>query len=201
MKLVTSALLFVSFSLGYAQYETEADEETPYNVIREIPVTSGSGDWTIEERFYPATKWVCHEVEASPRSQRNNFGALFRYITGSNVDATNIPMTAPVTMEKASSYGERMCFWINAAHQAAPPAPTDSNTYIQNRPDMTVYTRRFGGYAKRESTWAAEAEQLKAGLQQVGEDNAVDLTTFYRAGYDSPFQFIDRRNEVWYVKN
>ncbi|CAL4115988.1 unnamed protein product, partial [Meganyctiphanes norvegica] len=177
------------------QYETEVNEETPYTVIKTIPVKTVDGDWTIEERNYPAAKWVCHETDRpNSRSRRKSFFSLFNYIVGTNADDAEIPMTAPVSMQKdAGVY--RMCFYLPAAHQAAPPAPTDADVFIQDRPSMTVVTRTFGGFATKDSHWETEAKDLKDALQKAGEDKGVDFSTYYRAGYDAPTTFVGRRNE------
>merc|ERR1711872_487362 len=96
MKIITATILLVVFSLGKAQSEAEVDESAPYDVVRKIPVSTVSGEWTIEERLYPATKWVCHETTRSNRrSERKSFFSLFRYIVGTNADGAEIPITAP----------------------------------------------------------------------------------------------------------
>jgi len=200
MQLISVAIILFIFSFGAAQFETEAAEEAPYDVLREIPVSTVSGEWSIQERLYPATKWVCHQDDRSDsRSQKKSFFALFGYIVGSNAEAAKIPMTAPVTMRKDSKF--RMCFYLPPAHQAAPPAPTDNEVFIQDRPSMTVFTRQFGGFARKDSHWETEAKELQAAIKKAGEDNRVDFSTYYRAGYDAPMTWTDRRNEIWYVKN
>jgi len=202
MKILCATIILVVFSLGEAQTEAEVNEFAPYDIVKETSVKSVSGDWTIEERIYPATKWVCHETTRSnSRSQRKSFFALFGYIVGTNADAAEIPMTAPVSMKKDGADVNQMCFYLPEAHQAAPPAPTDDEVFIQNRPSMTVVTRRFTGFATKDSHWETEAKELQDALQKAGEDKGVDFSTYYRAGYDSPMKWQDRRNEIWYVKN
>ncbi|CAL4130873.1 unnamed protein product [Meganyctiphanes norvegica] len=202
MQILSFTILLVVFSLGLAQYETEVGEETPYTVVKTIPVKTVSGDWSIEERNYPAAKWVCHETDRpNSRSQRKSFFALFKYIVGTNADEAEIPMTAPVTMQKDGGSVYRMCFYLPAAHQAAPPAPIDTEVFIQDRPSMTVLTRTFGGFATKDSHWETEAKELQEALQKAGEDKGIDFSAYYRAGYDAPTKFVGRRNEIWYVKN
>ncbi|XP_071537969.1 heme-binding protein 2-like [Panulirus ornatus] len=197
MKVVVVVCSLLLAQLATAQYEEEPDELAPYESIR-----TGDG---YEVRMYPQTKWVCHHYDQanfSPRKQKKSFFALFRYITGSNEQDLEIPMTAPVTMllKKESSGMKRfqMCFYLPEAHQVSPPLPTNAEVYIEDRPSMTVFTRTFGGFARRKSVWENEAKQLQNVLLKAGEAN-VDFSSFYSAGYNSPMKFENRRNEVWFM--
>ena len=40
-------------------------------------------------------------------------------------------------------------------------------------------------------------KQLAQLKQQLGSLNKYDTTVYYTAGYDSPFSFTNRHNEVW----
>jgi len=46
--------------------------------------------------------------------------------------------------------------------------------------------------------WAMEAEILAQKLTDQGV--AFDRSRYYRVGYDAPFKFWNRRNEIWYPK-
>ncbi|XP_042876304.1 heme-binding protein 2-like [Penaeus japonicus] len=198
MKLSLAVALLAAAQLVRAQYEDEPSEIAPYNVIRE-----GDG---YEVREYPSAKWVCHsqtQDAASRRKDSRSFFALFRYIDGGNEAEASIPMTAPVSMKKTPADGKidaQMCFYLPAAHQASPPVPTNVDLYIEERPAFTAFVRTFGGFVRKDRTWEEAAEALKVDLQAAQEDE-VDFSFFYRAGYDSPMKFKNRRNEVWYTKN
>ena len=43
------------------------------------------------------------------------------------------------------------------------------------------------------------AKYLKLVAEQNEED--IDSSYYYSAGYDSPYVIFNRRNEVWYTKN
>lgn len=62
--------------------------------------------------------------------------------------------------------------------------------------EFSILFRTFGGYAlgyAYEQKAKALAEELQAlGLQ-------FDDTYYARVGYNDPFTFIDRHNEVWYM--
>lgn len=64
--------------------------------------------------------------------------------------------------------------------------------------DMSViFNRTFKGYIWRQTRWIQEAEKL---AESVKDDETVVKTSYYQVGYDAPFDFFDRRNEIWMVK-
>ncbi|XP_037792243.1 heme-binding protein 2-like [Penaeus monodon] len=196
MKLSFVVAFLVCAQLARAQYEDEPNERAPYSVLR-----TGDG---YEVRAYPAAKWVCHsqvQQAASRRKDTRAFFALFRYIDGGNEAEAKIPMTAPVSMKKTpidDKVDAQMCFYLPAAHQASPPAPTNAELYIEERPAFTAFVRIFDGFANKDRVWEEASEALKVDLEAAQEDE-VDFSFFYRAGYDSPMKFKNRRNEVWFL--
>lgn len=95
-----------------------------------------------EERKYKSEKWVC---TSGINSESGLFMKLFNYISGSNAAGENIDMTTPVsTRWEALAEGDikhEKCFYLNHAHQGNPPKPSESDVYIVQRPEMTIYTR------------------------------------------------------------
>ena len=47
---------------------------------------------------------------------------------------------------------------------------------------------------------AKELATLHQSIINNGEEEGVDFTRYYVAGYDPPFKLLGRRNEVWVVK-
>jgi len=173
---------------------------TGQNEYGEAPYTSIQLENEIEKRVYPLTNWVCTKkpaTQAESNSQSSLFWKLFKYIDGGNVDSTKIPMTVPVTTA-VSGNGDNleleMCFYIGSAHQANPPAPTNPAVYISPQ-QRTIYTRTIGGYMNSAS-WMKEASDLATMLQ--GMEVALNMDRYFKVGYDAPFKFWNRRNEVWY---
>eukprot|EP00095_Tigriopus_kingsejongensis_P012507 maker-scaffold1590_size34775-snap-gene-0.6 protein:Tk12507 transcript:maker-scaffold1590_size34775-snap-gene-0.6-mRNA-1 annotation:"heme-binding protein 2-like" len=80
-----------------------------------------------------------------------------------------------------------------------PPRPNSAKVEIQRTPETTVFTRRVGGYM-RGNAWENEFEELKAVLEANNIEN-FETSYYYVNGYDSPWKFFNRRNEVWIVKN
>lgn len=156
-----------------------------------------------EERLYQGGKnWACNKRVINNEDEDNGmFMMLFRYISGANVGNKEIKMTVPVstkwTQIDDSSFEKEMCFYLDEAHQANPPQPTNPQVYIVNRPQMTVYTRRVGGYMN-DNDWRQESNNMDAMLESnnLNADNQV----YYVNGYNSPMQFWNRRNELWKVK-
>jgi len=176
-------------------------EEAPYEVTR----TFSNG---FEERSYPAQKWVCTEDDAlmTEDVSERHFWRLFQYITGNNAGNEKYEMTVPVSNQVTpTASGDmakyRMCFYIGHEHQANPSNPNEAAVFMEERPAMTIFTRTLGGYLTGEenSRWMAEAENVKGFLGTMGE--GYDTHTMWWVGYDAPWKFWNRRNEVWIKKN
>lgn len=189
--------IYQSWTVGY--------EEPPYTV-----------DETHEEfeiRTYPANQWVCtsnvtNGVIPPPyaiekETTRKMFMRLFNYIQGSNDRDQEIGMTIPVSIIRKTVESEirvTMCFYLSLANQSGPPVPSDSRVFFQDRPMLTVAVKRFGGYYWVWSDFQPKAYSLQNDLIAAGKTN-IDFTYFYSNGYDAPWKFWFRRNEVWFVQN
>jgi len=166
----------------------------------EAPYTSVQLENKIEKRVYPSANWVCTKTtttQADNNSQSTLFRKLFKYIQGENDGSNKIAMTVPVTTQvitNEDSVESEMGFYIGSAYQSNPPAPTNSEVYILPQ-ERTIYTRTIGGFMNNE-TWKAEAEDLKKELEGMGI--SFDKDRYFKVGYDAPFKFWNRRNEVWY---
>ena len=110
-------------------------------------------------------------------------------------------MTAPVATRVVPGAGPNcessftVSFYIPPANQADPPNPTNADVFIEEFPEMTVYTRSFGGFAD-DNKFLTEAKDLSSKLN----GRKVHEEFYFTAGYDSPFKLFNRTNEVWFVK-
>jgi len=141
---------------------------------------------------------------ASTQSKGSQFMKLFGFIARGNDRKEKIPMTAPVlqyynvdskTNELAKS-GYEMSFFMTKSLGDNVPKPTDEEVTIDNFGPVTVYAVRFGGYMWR-STVIREQKKLYEALKadRVDFDESVVVT----AGYNSPWQFWNRHNDLFYM--
>ena len=138
-------------------------ELAPYEVVEEYD------GW--EVRSYPTTMWVStvgtdvmphdggesSKVRSRPLVMQTNrfllqaFYRLFNYIDGANEADSKISMTAPVSMRIVPGEGPNcesnftMSFYIPSDLQGAPPQPTGEGVFIEEREEVRVVARRFGG--------------------------------------------------------
>jgi hypothetical protein len=161
----------------------------PYRVIGQI------GE--VEIRKYPVV-WV---ATAAGSDEGENFGILFRYITGNNQPGKKIPMTAPVitpmkipmTAPVISDAGS-MSFVMPAGFTREDlPEPRDARLSLREILSREVAVIRFRGRAGAQDVADVRARLLSAlaaeGIPTIGEPSLMR--------YNAPFTpgFL-RRNEV-----
>merc|ERR1711953_265660 len=173
------------------------------NTYEEAPHTEKQLSDGIVERNYPEKKWACTDKTVDSESEADQgqmFWRLFGYIQGENEENKKIKMTVPVkTLVKAENSDTKleMCFFIGEEHQSNPPTPTNQKVSIKQFGGK-LYTRTLSGYMNTD-TWRQEAQQLKQKLNDLSIK--FDSSRYYKVGYDAPFKFWNRRNEVWYMDN
>lgn len=188
-----------------------------------VPYTILESTETYQVRSYPQSKWatVLYEKPATgpgnndlPMSsgwnqqpQNTSFRKLFRYITGENEDGAKISMTVPVSTKvtteqqgDVSVIREEMGFYVPSDHQDVTPQPAaNTDVNIVTRREMVAYVRGFAGYAK-EQQWQDQKELLRKDLESRDDYQQIDFDVFYRQGFDAPYKFWGRKNEVFFVK-
>ena len=169
--LALSAVWLTTIPLTMAQ-DTEIQ---PYELIKKID--------SVEIRYYPSATLV-------KTSGDNNFGKLFQYISGNNESKEKIAMTAPVYMNESKS---EMAFVMPlSVHQKGAPIPKGEQVSLVVTEPRYVAAIQYGGYtnAKKEAT-----HKLKL-LQTLEENDISAIGEIAILGYDSPYKFYDRRNEI-----
>ncbi|CAL1529090.1 unnamed protein product [Lymnaea stagnalis] len=157
-----------------------------------------------EIRKYPAAKWVSTAVKGMSHKDASSeaFRRLFKYIQGENEKKVTIEMTVPVTIKVEPGEGPACettfteSFYIPVEHQENPPAPTNTNVFIETRPELTVYVGTFGGFGDDEK-WIYHGKLLS---DAIGDETKFHSDYYYTVGYDAPFKLIGRTNEIWFVK-
>ncbi|XP_075719078.1 heme-binding protein 2-like [Rhinoderma darwinii] len=154
-----------------------------------------------EHRDYEETRWVTTSLKQDMIGigMVISFRRLFSYITGKNAEGLNINMTVPVVInipsKQQTAGNSTMCFFV--PHEVEnPPAPTDPAVYLETFASASVYVKTFGGYAL-DFMYAKQAKTLAEELRAHGL--TFDDTYFLRVGYNDPFTFLNRHNEVWYI--
>jgi hypothetical protein len=161
-------------------------EHQKYTVIRKY------NDFEI--RFYPSA--TIATISSDAKTYRELSGPGFRklagYIFGGNESNTKISMTAPVRMD-INDTASTMSFVMPSEYSKDNlPKPNDPNVRIMNTADEYVAAIRFGGYASDD-----DLEHYSEKLEKLLKENGLTPTGNYRfLGYDPPFRFIGRRNEI-----
>ena len=181
-------------------------EIAPYSVIEK--------DEAIEVRHYPELVLVSTPMDGGvDESQRGSFGRLFDYISGENISATKIPMTAPVFMGEDENVsegqeipmtapvfmgdngGQKMMSFVLPADMSFDEAPKPKNPAVrlEKIEDYTVGTITFSGFLSesniKENRLILESWLAKNGYNEIG--------VYKSAGYNAPWTLpMARRNEV-----
>ncbi|KAB0399987.1 hypothetical protein E2I00_018851, partial [Balaenoptera physalus] len=158
-----------------------------------------------EIRRYGPAKWVSTSVESTDwdSAMQTGFTRLNSYIQGRNEKEMKIKMTAPVTSYVEPGSGPfsestvTISLYIPSEWQSDPPRPSESDVFIEDRAEMTVFVRSFDGFSSAQKN----QEQLLTLASILREEGKVfDEKVYYTAGYNSPFTLLDRRNEVWLIQ-
>lgn len=151
-------------------------------------------DAEFEIRFYPpATFAKFYSPGTDYKSVANGgFRKLAGYIFGGNDQGKSIAMTAPVRMEMSST-GSSMSFVMPEKYKESDlPKPKDASVHIVQSSPQYVAVIRFGGYADDEKI--REKRDVLLTLIQKKDIKVIGEYTFL--GYNAPFQFWGRTNEV-----
>jgi len=161
-------------------------EKQPYRVVKK--------EAGFEIRFYPAvTMATVYSKGTNYKSVASSgFSKLAKFIFGGNQQKESISMTAPVIM-RITDKGSSMSFVMPQKYNES-PLPTPNDTQIEiNKSQPTYFAAiSFSGYANDEKI-AVYQDQLAAMLKAK---NIIRKEGFYFLGYNAPYQFIGRTNEV-----
>jgi SOUL heme-binding protein len=124
-------------------------------------------------------------------SSSTGFRTLAGYIFGGNDRGEEIAMTSPVMMEMNSQV--TMSFMVPSGRSIESlPKPNNSQIQFVEKPAITMAAIRFGGWASDE-----KIEKFKKKLEaELNEQGIKHTNKFAYLGYNPPFQFVNRRNEV-----
>jgi hypothetical protein len=175
-------VLFQSFII----MPTNKTEEQKYSLLRKYK--------DFEIRFYPSA--TIATISSNAKTYRDLSGPGFRklagYIFGGNETNTRISMTAPVQMDINDSASTMSFVMPSSYNESNLPKPNDPNVVIKSTADEYVAVIRFGGYASDK-----DLKFYSEKLQNLLKENGIRSFGNYRfLGYNPPYQFIGRRNEI-----
>ncbi|MBE0677109.1 MAG: heme-binding protein [Bacteroidales bacterium] len=161
-------------------------EEQKYTVV--------SSNKDFEIRFYPSATLATVYMNAN--SYREVSGPGFRvlagYIFGGNEADKQISMTSPVHMN-ISDDRSAMSFVMPSAYSIENlPRPNNTSVIIEKTREEYVAVIKFSGYASDDAI-----KKQSARLGKLLAENGIEFYGNFRyLGYNPPYQFINRRNEV-----
>jgi hypothetical protein len=101
-------------------------------------------------------------------------------------------MTSPVHMDINDSVSSMSFVMPSSYNEENLPKPNDPDVLIQKTADEYVAVIRFGGYASDEDLIFYSGK-----LHDILKERGITPTGHAKfLGYNPPFQFIDRRNEI-----
>ena len=161
--------------------------ETPdYEVLRVL-------NRKAEIRRYPDLILAQTQLDSNTYSENSSLGfrRVAGYIFGGNEQGQKIAMTSPVVMEMGAQ--TQMAFVMPKQYSMdALPDPSNPNVKIAKKEARTLAVLRFGGYTNDQKI-EEKAAELRSLLTKEGI--AFDPKLIYM-GYNAPWDFIGRRNEV-----
>jgi hypothetical protein len=189
MKAVYISLLLMGIYLIFQSFKVMDVLKTEKQAYRVVKKEAG-----FEIRFYPsATMATVYSKATNYKSvSSSGFSKLAKFIFGGNQQNESISMTAPVIM-RITEKGSSMSFVMPQKYnEKTLPTPNDTQIEIKKSEPSYFAAISFSGYANDEKI-ATYRDQLAAMLKAK---NIVKKDGFYFLGYNAPFQFIGRTNEV-----
>ena len=177
LKIILASLLLTSFMISFPQsYESHKYE------------TLFSEDNFEVRNYEPVLKAKTY----SEKGSNDNFGKLFRYISGYNEKNQKISMTTPVYM-KQENEKSMMEFVLPSKFSLENVSQPLSNQVEIYKDNGGLYASvRYSGY----SNSSKRNKYRKALIQKLKELDINPLGDFLYLSYDSPYKFYNRRNEV-----
>jgi hypothetical protein len=164
----------------------QATPQQPYMLVQRFP--------GFEVRHYPPALMakVYSDKKTYGEMATHSFRTLAGYIFGNNKSGKKITMTAPVHIE-FNDQGSHMAFVMPSDLEAEElPEPTSNAVHLEKARGMYKATITFGGYAN-DTIIESEKEKLKKLLK---ENDIIYKGNFSFLGYNAPYKFWNRRNEV-----
>ncbi len=186
IKIIALSILITLVLQSFTIMATNKTEEQKYSLVRKY------NDFEI--RFYPSATIAA--INSNAKTYRDLSGPGFQklagYIFGGNESNIKISMTTPVQMDINDSVSTMSFVMPSAYTKENLPKPNDPSVQIKKTADEYVAVIRFGGYASDK-----DLKFYSEKLQNLLKENGITSFGNYRfLGYNPPFQFMGRRNEI-----
>ena len=179
------AIIFIVFQ-SFRKFSASTIETQKYRVVKK--------EHGFEVRFYPKATFATIRSSGANYKQvaSSGFRKLAGYIFEGNNQNKSIAMTAPVRMEMGEK-GSSMSFVMPEKYNMTSlPKPNDATVEIKQSEEVYAAVIAFGGYANDEKIDDYK-NKLVALLQKK---NIKIIGNFNFLGYNAPYQFIGRKNEI-----
>lgn len=146
-----------------------------------------------EIRRYEEANFSMVKVNANTYEESSGMGfrKLAAYIFGDNQKNQSIAMTSPVSMNFSDS--TTMMFMIPSEYEIENlPQPNNKEIQFRKLPSRRMAAITFGGWANDQRI-EEYTQQLKAALSEEGLKHKGN---FNYLGYNSPYEMLNRRNEI-----
>jgi len=188
MKITILIFAFLNILVIISQtYFIMAKTETqPYRVIKI--------EKEFELRLYPSATMATVSMGAKTYKELSSLGfrKLASYIFGGNKDNKSIAMTTPVHMDINDSQSSMSFVMPSDYSKDNLPKPNDSSIIIKTTTEEYVAAIQFGGYANDK-----EIKKYTSKLESALKANGIEYYGNFRfLGYNAPFQFWGRKNEI-----
>ena len=178
-------IICILISIPILIYAFRSSYSTNYKIIH----TVGS----VEIREYPKSLFASYYSKNS--EDNSKFRVLANYIFGGNDRDEQIGMTSPVNMKISSKNNEMLFLMPLRYNETNIPKPNNNEIEIISIEKRKVATLRFSGYANHEKVENKKQELIETlKIHSIQHTNQFELLV-----YDSPYKFLNRRNEVLVV--
>ncbi len=176
-KTLFSTLLITSFMLSFSQSYESHKYETLFS------------DDNFEVRNYEP---VLKAKTYSEKGSNDNFGKLFRYISGYNEKNQKISMTTPVYMKEENEKSMMEFVLPSKFSLENVSQPLSGQVEIYEDRGGLYASVRYSGYSNN----SKRKKYRKLLIEKLKELDISPLGDFIYLSYDSPYKFYNRRNEV-----
>jgi hypothetical protein len=150
-------------------------------------------------RFKIYNQYTKASVNMSGKNMTNAYGkfsVLANYIFGGNTNSTKISMTSPVLYNINNSPTFSFIMPSNFDRENL-PIPKNTEIFFKTEYNQCVATIKFGGFANDE-----KCQKIYDELKELLVLNNISFNENYIiAIYNSPYQLLNRKNEIWIEVN